>query len=322
MSALEGYMRLPGVRRGFLRKATLWEGRDHVLLVRGTRFVEEYRRFYFKDIQSLQLARTFRLGSIGWLITVPLICGWAALIIPWLRAAWVALAAGYLLARLYFAKQNGCCCYIQTAVSREELPSLFRVRAARAVFERLGQRIEKIQGTLPSDVEPLAGEAPISWPEAPASPHIAEPADNSRKAARSVYLALTAFLLFLVNAAQTYQNLKGPVQVTGSMWLALAAILLIIAVGSASLASLLSALGIRKLKALRIWMVGSLFLIGAVLFLTLMLYPVVTLVAHSPARQQLWGWAIGIDMALCAAFGLAGIFYLLANWDNLRRGDL
>src|SRR5437016_13358775 len=47
------YRRLPGKQRGWIRKSSLWEGEDHLLLVRGTRFAEDYRRFYYRDIQAI-----------------------------------------------------------------------------------------------------------------------------------------------------------------------------------------------------------------------------------------------------------------------------
>jgi len=47
------YVRLPGRRSGLLRRETLWLGSDHLLLVRSTRFNEDYRRFYLADIEAL-----------------------------------------------------------------------------------------------------------------------------------------------------------------------------------------------------------------------------------------------------------------------------
>ncbi len=60
------YVQLPGAYRGFFRKASLWEGIDHVLSVSGTRFSDEYRRFYYRDIQALIVEKRPRAGSWGW----------------------------------------------------------------------------------------------------------------------------------------------------------------------------------------------------------------------------------------------------------------
>jgi len=47
------YRKLPGARRTPLRKATLWIAGDHILSIDSHRFSEEYKRYYFKDIQAI-----------------------------------------------------------------------------------------------------------------------------------------------------------------------------------------------------------------------------------------------------------------------------
>jgi hypothetical protein len=48
------YNKLPGSKKGFLiGKYTLWQGSDHLLQVFSRVGVEEYKRFYFSDIQAV-----------------------------------------------------------------------------------------------------------------------------------------------------------------------------------------------------------------------------------------------------------------------------
>src|ERR1700723_3392091 len=68
------YTRMPGGLRGFVRKSSLWEGSDHFLLLRGTRFSEEYRRFYYRDIEALLVQKCARAGSIGWWAVNLIVC--------------------------------------------------------------------------------------------------------------------------------------------------------------------------------------------------------------------------------------------------------
>ena len=54
------YRKLPGKRRGFFNVSSVWAGPDHLLLVRGSRFREEYKRFYYRDVQAIAVARAPR----------------------------------------------------------------------------------------------------------------------------------------------------------------------------------------------------------------------------------------------------------------------
>ena len=153
------YVQLPGSYRGFFRKASLWEGADHILCVKGTRFNEEYRRFYYRDIQAFIIEKRARAGSVGWWIVLLVL-----LFVSMIAAAkndpphsWVALVVllPLLAVRLEITVRRSCRCSIQTAVSREPLPSLMRRTSAEAVITRLQSRISAEQGDLPDEIPPL-----------------------------------------------------------------------------------------------------------------------------------------------------------------------
>jgi hypothetical protein len=58
------YRRLAGRRNLGWTRNTLWIGPDHLLKITVRSYEEQYKRFYFKDIQALSVLRTdAALGS-------------------------------------------------------------------------------------------------------------------------------------------------------------------------------------------------------------------------------------------------------------------
>src|SRR5258706_15869107 len=64
------YVRLPGIGRGMIGIARLWLGHDHLLAVHSTGYSEDYKRFYFRDIQAI-ITRKTELGKI---VNAGLVC--------------------------------------------------------------------------------------------------------------------------------------------------------------------------------------------------------------------------------------------------------
>jgi hypothetical protein len=146
------YRKLPGARRGFLHGASLWMGDDHILAVKSLRFREEYKRFYLRDIQAIVMAKRPRflvstraaVAGAVWLV---------ALIAVWNRATWapatMSVVGVLLLASwLYCSMAASCSCRIYTAVSRDELPSIYRTWTARQFLAEVEPGIWKVQGVL------------------------------------------------------------------------------------------------------------------------------------------------------------------------------
>jgi hypothetical protein len=160
MARLKDYMRLPGRRRltaGFSRNS-LWLGKDHLLHVINRGYTEDYRRFYYRDIQAILVRHT----KSGLLITVILailfVGSLLALVASWLAAwpefVWIPLAGAALLWLLilvfHLIAGQTCVCHLRTAVQFEPLPSLFRVKTARKAIALLRQRVETEQGSFPT----------------------------------------------------------------------------------------------------------------------------------------------------------------------------
>jgi hypothetical protein len=155
------YRRLPG--SGISRKGgslititrtscRLWLGDDHLLQVESVGgYSESYKRFYFRDVQAIYLHKTN-----SWLI-VNLVSGlltglfllWTLMIKDHAGVIALGIITGIFGLFLLVNALRGptCACHLQTAVHREELPSLRRRRNAEKVLARLKPLFELAQGT-------------------------------------------------------------------------------------------------------------------------------------------------------------------------------
>jgi len=136
------YRRLPGKRRTLGGYSTLWMAEDHLLLVKSLRFTEQYKRFYFRDIQAFLIRRkTFSDARNMWDILF-----WLGVVAIYLvgHAQVTALFGAALLLYMRFSGPY-CACHIQTAVQVEPLPSLYRLRVAEEVLNQLVPLIEAAQ---------------------------------------------------------------------------------------------------------------------------------------------------------------------------------
>jgi len=204
------YEKLPGDFRGVFRRNSLWLAPDHLLLVDSSRFSETYKRFYLRDIQTVIVRKTPRFViPYYWLVlagvaVLTLVAGLAPMRhgLLWFSGAVLAGIAGYL----YFASMfQSCACHLVTRVNRVELPSLFRLSAARRFIEIVTPRIHAAQGELPPDwinrsttLEELS-TAPARGGEAPV-PLLAT--------GQFSWITFSVFVLVLADAALTWQQLR------------------------------------------------------------------------------------------------------------------
>ncbi len=153
------YKRLPGRgprRGGFitlsLSRCSLYLGDDHVLAVDNNGFSEDYKRFYFSDIQAIITRRTRR--AVTWSIVLALmiacsLTGALFLEIEYFRIlSWILSGTFLVFLSVNIFRGPTCICHIMTAVQEEQLPSLNRLRVARKVIGTLRIVIEKAQGIL------------------------------------------------------------------------------------------------------------------------------------------------------------------------------
>ena len=163
--AKKRYKRLPGKgphRGGFiavsLSRCSLYLSDDHILAVDSNGFSEDYKRFYFSDIEGIITRRTRRGDSwsiaLGLLIACSL-TGALFLESESFRILFWILSGTFLVFLVgNIFRGPTCICHIMTAVQEEQLPSLNRLRVARKVIGTLRLAIEKAQGKLePEEVK-------------------------------------------------------------------------------------------------------------------------------------------------------------------------
>jgi hypothetical protein len=142
------YKKLAGGGLSLFFRHDLYQGPDHLLWVETGAFHEQYKRFYFNDIQAIMLRRNRHRGL--WAL------GWGACIllfgIIWLMGRGPGYGSGLMTAisalGLGIHWWRGPCCevYLQTAVQIEKLSTLVRVPKALKVMERIRTAAEAVQG--------------------------------------------------------------------------------------------------------------------------------------------------------------------------------
>ena len=202
------YTKLPGSKKGFLiGRYTLWQGADHLLYLFARFGVEDYKRFYFGDIQAIIIRKTVtgkvRNGILGGLALLFLILvfsvadsgsillnGWA---IFWTFMS--AIMALFLLVN--FLLGPTCETQLLTAVQTEKLHSLNRLKRAFKIADQLRPLIRQAQRSIPG--ENINQQQP--GPGSPNRPRRISTARSSRqKVARNengrVHMMLFTLLLF------------------------------------------------------------------------------------------------------------------------------
>jgi len=151
------YRKLPGRRRGFVVGSSVWLAEDHLLLVKSYRFREEYRRFYFADIQAIVSAAAPRFHISTRSAAIGAVWSFACLL-AFVNARFTAFetvvsVVGVLLVVAWIGVSlfRSCRCRIYTAVSSEELPSLYRVWTLRKFRDQVEPLITQAQGALEAD---------------------------------------------------------------------------------------------------------------------------------------------------------------------------
>ncbi|MEJ2731061.1 MAG: hypothetical protein P8185_21575 [Deltaproteobacteria bacterium] len=146
------YQRLPGKKKGFLvGYHTLWQGSDHLLQVYSRLGIEDYKRFYFNDIQAIITCKTaagkienFVLGVLAVLFSLLGVISGGGWSFFW------AIIAGVmaLILMINFFKGPTCETYLMTAVQTEKLHSLHRTKTTQSVMNLLRSLIEQRQGQI------------------------------------------------------------------------------------------------------------------------------------------------------------------------------
>jgi hypothetical protein len=181
----------------------LWIAPDHILLLRSTRFREHYWRFALADIQAVVITE---LPS-----RMPFQVALAAAGVVWILLAKLVDSAfaqgffvvtGWIITALAIAdilRGPRCRCFLHTAVSREPLTPVGRIRVARKFLAQLQPAIEAVQGSVATeqmlDLEDRSSSQSLGGPRAATL-------DRPPEIAQQVgYLPEAVFGVFLINAA-------------------------------------------------------------------------------------------------------------------------
>jgi len=154
MKTQKKYLRLPGKHKDLMGNYYhLWRAHDHLLSI-SYRFGDEYyKRFYYKDIQTIIIRKTMMGKVQNWIL-----CGMAVLfgvmgfftgeIGAWTFGSLVLMTA--LLLPINVLRGPTCETQIQTAVQKEKLKSLKRLKTAVKALNIIKKPIEQAQGVIPT----------------------------------------------------------------------------------------------------------------------------------------------------------------------------
>lgn len=147
------YTKLPGVTHRNFGKHTLWQGKDHLLLMYSNGMSEDYKRFYYKDILGIVITKT-RKAAVAFSIILSLFLitsffSWKI----WSHdqepaSAFLGTIAFVFLAFLLslIIKGPSCECRIITAVQNENLKAVTLIRQAKKLMAILKPIILEAQG--------------------------------------------------------------------------------------------------------------------------------------------------------------------------------
>jgi len=151
-NASKEYTRLPGKKKNFLIGYNeLWLGYDHLLYIFSRFGIEDYKRFYFKDIQAV-ITRKTAIGKIHNLVLSILFILFSLMALylkgPWSVFNWSMAGLMAVFLMINWLRGPTCVSHLQTAVQTEKLHSLYRLKTAKKVMNRLRLLVEKAQGKL------------------------------------------------------------------------------------------------------------------------------------------------------------------------------
>lgn len=127
---------------------SLWQGPDHLLWVSSAFFKERYYRFYYNDIQALVLQRTntHLLWTFIW-ASLALLFGIISLAVSESFQISLAWSAVFIIALLINVSMGASCSvFIQTAVQRQKISSLRRLRKGNKTIALIKTLVEERQG--------------------------------------------------------------------------------------------------------------------------------------------------------------------------------
>src|SRR3954469_18983648 len=159
---------------------SLWQGADHLLQIERDHYAESYRRFYFADIEifTIRLDNRRRNIAIVFGIVVAAMVFLAVVLNTGGASIFFLCCAGFFMIPFIYNLVRGptCIVHVTTAVQREELQSVRRVKQALRLMQVIRDQAAQTQGVLAPDMVRVKFElqnAPVGFTPPPA-PTISE----------------------------------------------------------------------------------------------------------------------------------------------------
>ena len=332
------YKKLQG-SSSLTKRTRVWLGKDHVLSVQNLGYSEEYRRFYFRDIQAIIVQKTSLSAIFNWILGLvliaPLLGVFAGLMALMKRPFQsddlvlfipLCLFGAILLVSLVMNIARGatCACYIKTAVQTERLPALNRIRTAQKFIETIMPLIAEAQGaiTLEEIQNQTAGETVAEYQAPPIATHFAPVIPPTPQQCRGrIHLALYCLLLAEAFVGGIDFFYTHPVRDAVAMILSLATfIVLIIALVSQHGTGLWGRLKVMTWVALayEILSFGVAFTVGIVLGIE---HPerATEFGSMSPLENPIIFWLCVATTSIALLLGSFGIMFLRRYWRELAQ---
>ena len=315
------YTRLPGGKSSLFRRHTLWLGSDHLLRVRSTRFSEEYRRYYFRDIQAICMQKRPPRSWLPHALTAGAGLLFSAGLFRLGHPVWATLL---MLVTVIYAlaiwRRTDCECWLQTAVGINHLPSLCRSRRAAKALAIIHARLSEAQkGAADLDLTTVLASPPPfpSVAPQPAPPHL-----PSAGAAPSFGPYVFAFVFLLALGI-----LKGASAISPA-WLPRMAMPLGYVLFMAAILIPLIRRGIARLSLLRrIAVLTSLGVVGAMgsVAVRWWLSRATVTMRDANADRLYSGLAASVGLNVCVAaililLAIFGLFAFLGEWESAASG--
>jgi len=150
-----------------------WIGPNHLLVVEVSNYVERYRRFYFRDVQTILVQDS--PVRLGWNIGFGILAGLALLGV---LASAISASQGEVVVAIWFAffllfagclvintrRGPSCSVQLRTAVQNQKLPGIRRWRKAEAFVAGITPFINAAQ-SLPGGTPPPPTASAAGSPE-------------------------------------------------------------------------------------------------------------------------------------------------------------
>jgi hypothetical protein len=203
------YLRLSPKSRTWTGFSQAWLGSDHLLIVNSNRLVERYQRFAFADIQAIVVTEGGRRAVWQAVAASIWFAASIAVQVTFGKGFFATLGLVALIwAILDIARGPRCRCVLQTAVSRERLHPISRMRTARAFLATISPAIESVQGSVP--VEDLVAQAAMRTPLTDNSDSMVQPPAIERPLS---YAPEILFGLLMLDGVLVLVALRSPIGV-------------------------------------------------------------------------------------------------------------